>query len=710
MTVTFVQFAPPGPPAFDFVNPPDLPTCQFPSAITPGNELVAYVWVGANPWTGGAPTVSITGWTLRHIGTGSPGGRSFLAMLTRTAGVAEPTTITLTTPTDVQGSALLMAWETTPVTTRTVVSINGPGLDGPTLDVVSAPVTGLVIAGLCVEFEDPGARSVTGTVAFTTLSTTGDISGGSLIYVWTGYAASPAAASVTFDLVVQGDGWSGEYLVLDDSAPPVNGAGFWIDFDKDGFSGTDERTADLIALTWNRGGTPDLVGGVQPGQATAVLNNTSGDYNPDNAAGPFYGKLVPGLPMWFGANSDGTLSGSADPVYGLFAGLLREVTPIAVAGAGPDATPTVEMLFEDPLGWYSRQKAQVSGAVDRSQKAFRTAVLAAIPESLLDLDDEITTLPFSAADTQDALTLLTTLNAANGTRHFAQPADVRSDWYAYTTRNRQYKLGAVADQSFDASVLADGLTGFNGWRMTDDPVINDQQASIDPIDIPAFLVPVWQYQNPTVSVSSTAPVTIIASFAQPVLAPEAEYTSTGSVTVTLTPFGSACKIAITSGSSGVVLGLQLLGHPVLSQAGVTVSKQDATSITQYGTRTGVSLSGPLLGVQASAQGIVDHLVWRFAQPLKRPQASITNALAKVFPLELYDLVSLTVAELSVTARLFEIVGLTGRCIRAAGTGGAPEVILFEHDYQVQESRLQAPFTFFTWDVSKWNDATEPWAY
>lgn len=530
---------------------------------------------------------------------------------------------------------------------------------------------------------------------------------GSAKQLWVGTIIGPQAAGdfltggVASGAVTQGVAISASFEPA--PAPADAGVGLWIDWDNDGFTGTDDRTADLMSLAWNRGGTPDLTGGVQPGQATAILRNTSGDYLPDNAAGPFFGKLKPGRFMWFGANDDGTLGGSGTPV-GLFAGYLRELTPIPAAGSGPDSTPTVEMIFEDPLGWYSRQKVRVSGAAGRSQQAFREQVLLAIPESRYVLASEIQTLPFSSADQQDALTLLTAINNANGTRHFVHPEAVKSDWYTYQTRNRQYNLGAAASQAFDASVVADGTTGFDGWRVTDDPVINDQQATIAPIEIPVALQEVWVYNTTVVNVSSTAPVTIIADYSNVtdfVFGPVADYTSSGSVTVTLTDFGTACKIVITSGSTGQVVGLRLLGYPVVRLPGVTVQQTDATSIADFGTRTGVTLDGPLLGVQAAAQGIVDHIVWRFAQPLRRPGLTEVNALAKTFALEMYDVVSLTVAQLSVAGILFDVVGLSGHVDRAAGTAGAPEEILYTFGYQLQESRIQTgvdPFLVLDTDV------------
>jgi hypothetical protein len=83
--------------------------------------------------------------------------------------------------------------------------------------------------------------------------------------------------------------------------------GIWFDLARDGFAGADDLTLDVMSISWTRGGTADLVGGVQPGSATIVLRNTDGKYSPDNPASVFYGNRPLGMPVWAGINDDGTV-------------------------------------------------------------------------------------------------------------------------------------------------------------------------------------------------------------------------------------------------------------------------------------------------------------------------------------------------------------------------------------------------------------------
>lgn len=71
----------------------------------------------------------------------------------------------------------------------------------------------------------------------------------------------------------------------------------YIDWDRDGFDAADEVGEDYVrAVSWSiglrRGGRVASVG-----KCTIVLGNTDRRFSPDYAAGPYYGKLLPNLPV-----------------------------------------------------------------------------------------------------------------------------------------------------------------------------------------------------------------------------------------------------------------------------------------------------------------------------------------------------------------------------------------------------------------------------
>jgi hypothetical protein len=103
-------------------------------------------------------------------------------------------------------------------------------------------------------------------------------------------------------------------------------------------------------------------------------------------------------------------------------------------------------------------------------------------------------------------------------------------------------------------------------------------------------------------------------------------------------------------------------------------------------------------------------VWRFANSLYRPTMTVKNWLPTQFDLDLYDRISVTIAELSITARIFEIVGLTHHgVVAAADEDGNPTAVLHEVTYTLQESRVQSDPGWFILDDSLL-DGTDVLAY
>jgi hypothetical protein len=390
--------------------------------------------------------------------------------------------------------------------------------------------------------------------------------------------------------------------------------------------------------------------------------------------------------------------------YGVFAGRIREIAPIPAAGA-TDA-PTVEVLCDDPLAWMSRRPARLADSLTRSQLDFRIATLDAIGESAgrRDLAMESATLPISSADAPNALQLLSDLNSANGTRHFVRPAADKAEWYRYTTRNRQYKLGAAADVTVDAG--SQHVTSLDGWRLNADGIVNQQRATIDTVTFPPVDVTVWEY--PSVPLTVTGPLTLVADFSDYVREPFVNATDGGGVTYTLLPHGHKADLLITGAGTVTYLGVK--GHLINRSPSVTVQAppaSDEPTISQdaYDVRAGSDLSGTLVGAEASAHGIVNHIVWRFAEPLKRPamtQAVDAAAIPDVFAWDLYDLVAVTVGQLNVSAVLFEIVGVSGKIVMATDVTFYAEVT-----WLLAEARLLDD-PLFTWGTSIWGGG-DVWA-
>ena len=480
--------------------------------------------------------------------------------------------------------------------------------------------------------------------------------------------------------------------------PPPQPVGVWADWDGDGFGeigSDDDLTSDMASWTITRGASAEITGGAQPGTATVILNSPADDrYNPLHADGPLAGHLTDGVPFWIGVNADGALAGH-DP-RGLFGGRIKDITPLVASGT--DVAPQVEITCEDALSWLGRTSVGLADGLYLTHAEIRDAILATAGETRTDLPHETTTVPIAGWD-GSALSALEALNAANGSRHFAKPEDVRDDWYTYTCRNRQWRLDATVDASVDdASGGTDaqrGITGSSGWRLSADTVINQQKATVTPITWTSGQVTVWE--------CSPLPFTIVAGervfwiayddyVDDPV--PDINYTGTAP-TVSLLSFGTTAKLTVESAGSTTVTGLSIEGRLARRGTAESVVVDDTASQAGFrGVRAGSEISGEWVGVLASARGLAAHIVWRYGTTQYRPTMTVEDWMPYQFEVDLFDVLSVTIAQLGMTNRLFEVVGLTHEPV---------DIPVHRTTFVLQECRVQTDPGWFILDTSLLDD-------
>ena len=543
---------------------------------------------------------------------------------------------------------------------------------------------------------DAPATGVAGMVALDDANTSG------VGRVWTGYRSWSGGTTTVGATVGSATDWALTVVAFRATSTP--GPGVWVDWDGSGFVDETTRTSDW---TITRGASPELTAGSQPGSATVNLINTPDDrFNPENSGGDLYGFLHDGPRVWIGVNDDGTVTAGAHDILGLHAGRITDLSPQPVSGA--TVAPFTEMVTADPFEWASRQKVTLADSRTRSQADLRAEVISFLGWPFPAPPAEPTTLPLSSADGL-ALGILDALNASNGTRHFAKPSDVRDDWFDYVAVRRTDGLDGTSAASIDAG--AQHVTGTSGWRRSADGIVNQQKATVVPVDFPARVV-VWTPELLPITVEAATPLVIWADFSDYVDAPEVDYTSTGSgLTPVLEPFGRSAKLTLTSAGTTTISVLRIFGWQVVRGPAASVVIDDATSQAEpRGIRAGPDLSGDYLGTLTTAAGFAGHIVWRFGNPLYRPTMTVVNWMPEMFGLDLFDRIAVTVAELSITGRIFEIVGLTLQCDLAAYDGDGNPVVNHTATYVLQESRVQTTTDWFTWDVSDWDDAASPWAY
>jgi hypothetical protein len=503
--------------------------------------------------------------------------------------------------------------------------------------------------------------------------------------------------------------WVYGWTLDEGEPPPPPPSGVTADWDDDGFG--DDTSADFLtpyAASWriSRGASAEVTGGAQPGAATLVLNNPADDrFNPLNTGGPLYGLLRDGVPVWIGVDADGTVTGP--PVHGLFGGRIASVTPIPQGGLGRAAK--VEITCEDALAWLARTPAKVADALWRSQDELRLAILTAAGEARHGLDSEIPRLPVSGWDS-DALAGLEAINRANGTRHAIRPGATPGDWYSYITRNRQWRLDATVDATLDAGT--DHLIGTGGWRLSADTVINRVKATVTPISFTPGTVTVWQSDTVPFTVRSGSPREIWVEFDDFVTDAVLDLNYTGTnPTRSITNYGDTAKITITSAGTSTITGLSVEGRMVRRGVDETYTADDtASQAGPRGVRAGPDITGPMVGSLATARGIAGHVVWRYGSPQYRPTLTVVNWIPEQFEIDLYDTIAVTIGELSMTDRIFEVVGLTHECDLAAVDADGNPVVSHTTTYVLQECRVQAYPGWFRLGLSLLGAASDILAY
>jgi len=482
---------------------------------------------------------------------------------------------------------------------------------------------------------------------------------------------------------------------------PAPAAGVYMDWDGDGFeNGTyDDVASNVMSWKITRGASAEITGGIQPGTATLILKDPDGLYNPYNAASPLYGLLRDGVPVWLGPNADGALTGSSPK--GLFAGRITDIAPIP--GEGTDVPPTVEILCVDALGQYATAPIYLDYAEGRSHATLRQLALVIGGEDLtrLALDHEIKTMPLSHAD-GNLLDVLQNINSVNGTRHFIRAADNFSDWYAYTSRNRFWRLDGTSDVSLDAG--SDHVTGLSGLRLSQDTVINRQRALVEPIVFTSGDFTVWEAETLPFDVTTRNPVSMWVRFDDVVRDPVLNIASTGStLSATLTPYASTAQIDLSVASgTATVSALSVQGRLArrAPQESVVSDNRDSQEAPR-GIRAGSDIDGEYLGVLAEARGIAEHITWRYGSPQARPELVLENKFPEMFERDLYDNLDLTSTQLALSGFLFEIVGVAHEGIVASAA-----VKYHRTTYVLQESRVQAdPGWFYLDDAGSLLDDT-----
>lgn len=426
-----------------------------------------------------------------------------------------------------------------------------------------------------------------------------------------------------------------------------------VDWDNNGnYSGTyDYITSEVLSIAWHRG-APDWAGGSETGGATIRVRNYDQKYNPDNAAGPLYGNLLPGRPVHIMATYNGT-------TYGIFGGYIERIIPLADGGVRE-----AELICVDVFQLWSRRMVYLDAATETINGigAIRADVLtklgAAYP--VLPAEEGMWAVPAIGQDYHGAVTVLEDLNRVVGSRHAIRPkaTPTGSVGWEYFCVSRTNKLSSAVDETIT------NVHAVNGYEVTGENVINSPVVSYsETLRMPGPPLTLWTAPSlpfviPVGTTYMTSP-----TFDTPKFSLAAHATTTGgTATVTTGDCGTMARVRIAATVSNVtVTALTVTGYDSLVATPVTVNSSDAASIAAYGEQSGRGIDSSFLATETLAKALADYLLWRYKDPRKRPTITLAAVFSTILTRELFDVIALTISTLSVNARRFEIVGITGSC-------------------------------------------------
>lgn len=398
---------------------------------------------------------------------------------------------------------------------------------------------------------------------------------------------------------------------------------------------------EVEAATWTRGANYDGTA-ESPGTCSIRVQNINGVYSPDNGSGSLTGLLTTGRPVMVRAVNAGL-------VYGCFAGTMRR---LVLDGVGRMGT----IMGEDRLYDLSRHETSITYSSTTSIASFRGAILDDVgwTSSQRDLATGSPEghVPVTGADQQAALDLLVELNAATGTVHYVRPHPSPSVGWVYTTLDRTEFQTAASVETWDDNT-SPGITGLDGWDVTDEAVINSQRVNVT-ARMAVASDTVWTHDSLPFTVPASTTVTLWADLGDPTTNQVLVSTATNAPTITLTAFSRSAKIVITTGgTASTVSALYITG-----QAAPVASEGSEQSTTGAADKAGPDVSSEYIEKRATAKGLADYVIQRYGSEKPRPTLGRTNAGASQVTRDIGDVVTVNYGRLSVSGKRLQIRALT----------------------------------------------------
>lgn len=396
---------------------------------------------------------------------------------------------------------------------------------------------------------------------------------------------------------------------------------------------------------------------IAPGRAVLELDNTSGDYSPENTSSPLVNNLGPGRAVRIRAIHN-------DVTYTLYNGFLDDFDMEPSIG-----NRSVSFTLLDTLARLSEARL----STDLHQGITTGAAFGLILDAVgwgtaeRDLDQGATLIPYWWEEGTDALTAVKNLMAAEG-----PPALVTINEQGYFVfRDRHHRLTETASLASQVTFAGAGneplmsppLIYDLGWR----DIVNQVRLEVPERTPEGELSDVWT-SSATYTLADGETINIIARTSDPFIQAvtpvattdaenPADYTIlSGAVAVALSnTAGATTTVSITaSGGPAVITDLKVRAYSVSVSRTFVVLVEDASSIAKHGLR---SYPDPIPWVNvhdalAVAQLIITHRAERLPVVTMRVTGGNDTRTVQQLSRDLSDRVTITDADSGLDADFY----------------------------------------------------------
>jgi len=476
----------------------------------------------------------------------------------------------------------------------------------------------------------------------------------------------------------------------DGRAAPIRW-GFIVKWDGKHWCSTNEANK-MVSLTVRRGRRSMIAAGgrgfasFQPGEATAIFDNTDGRYDPYNASSPIYGHITPGKFVRISVRDED------ENVHQVMRGIIASITPVPKG-----RTQQVRIRVVDGLQWLKDRTINVGLQTDIAKSEVPVRIIDAVDWPHAEwpgwVVPDAATLDYWWAWNQNAFEALDEFNQAE----LAVAFHDREGFLVWYPKDYQY----YRTLTFEQDQILEDIARPQPWDVVRNKVrISTQTKVLDSInailwqlrDTPAILDGATFYVEPIFKYAEWQPCGASITFNHTVNAEAggggADLTSSCPLTYDA-QIGEGAEITITnnSGSTGYITLLKATGDAIYAPSVTIREAEDTTSQTAYGPRT-FSIDSRWVEDSGEAQLLADYVLSLLKDPTMQPTIQIEHRSGLQFYLDLQDRIILNMAHLGLDGEMYRI-------------GHIEHQTIGDNCQQVRTVFRLEPYNFYTVPADTW---------